>query len=142
MTTQEITEKYDLPKERAWKVKKQGFFVKNYSKKQIVIDPLNFDPAISYSTAKRVFWKNFSWNKVAVSIKDDLTQEGVTGCTSFREKLRKDPMRNMESVTPTFRCSQCHALISQDLEKAKQVSPIRGDGRKGESAAPGDGKVI
>ena len=89
MTTQEITEKYDLPKERAWKVKKQGFFVKNYSKKQIVIDPLNFDPAISYSTAKRVFWKNFSWNKVAVSIKDDLIQEGVTRMYELSGKVKE-----------------------------------------------------
>ena len=78
MTAQEITEKYGLPKERAWKVKKQGFFVKNYSRKHIVIDPSNFDPAISYSTAKRVFWKNFSWNSVAQSLKEDLIQEAVT----------------------------------------------------------------
>ena len=27
MSTQEISEKYGLPKERAWKVKRQGFFV-------------------------------------------------------------------------------------------------------------------
>ncbi len=33
MTAQETTEKYGLPKERSWKVKKQGFFVRNYSKK-------------------------------------------------------------------------------------------------------------
>ena len=33
MTAQEITEIYGLPKERSWKVKKQGFFVRNYSKK-------------------------------------------------------------------------------------------------------------
>src|SRR5271157_478432 len=78
MTAQEITEKYGLPKERSWKVKKQGFFVRNYSKKQIVIDSSNFDPAISYSTAKRVFWKNFSWNSVAQSLKEDLIQEAVT----------------------------------------------------------------
>ena len=78
MTAQEIVEKYGLPKDRAWKVKKQGFFVKNYSKKQIVIDPESFDPAISYSTAKRVYWKNFSWNSVAQSLKDDLIQEAVT----------------------------------------------------------------
>ena len=78
MTAQEITEKYGLPKERSWKVKKQGFFVKNYSKKQVIIDPSNFDPAISYSTAKRVYWKNFSWNSVAQSLKEDLIQEAVT----------------------------------------------------------------
>ena len=89
MTVQEITEKYDLPKERAWKEKKQGFFVKNYSKKQIVIDPSNFDPAISYSTAKKVFWKNFSWNNVAMSIKDDLIQEGVTRMYELSGKVKE-----------------------------------------------------
>ena len=67
MTAQEITEKYGLPKERAWKVKKQGFFVKNYSKKQVVIDPSNFDPAISYSTAKRVY-RRFSLRLIPFSI--------------------------------------------------------------------------
>ncbi len=89
MTAQEITEKYDLPKERAWKVKKQGFFVMNYSKKQILIDPSNFDPAISYSTAKRVFWKNFAWSNVATSIKDDLIQEAVTRMYELSGKVKE-----------------------------------------------------
>ena len=89
MTVQEITEKYDLPKERAWKVKKQGFFVKNYSRKQIVIDPSNFDPAISYSTAKRVFWKNFSLSPVAASIKEDLIQEAVTRMYELSGKVKE-----------------------------------------------------
>ena len=74
MRIEEIKERYGLPKERAWKARKKGFFVKNYSRKQVIVDPSNFDPAISYSTAKRVFWKNFSLNKVAQSIKDDLIQ--------------------------------------------------------------------
>ena len=52
MTPKEIKEKYGLSSGRSRQVKKQGFFVKNYSKKQIIIDPENFDPAISYSTAK------------------------------------------------------------------------------------------
>ena len=77
MTVQEITQEYGLKKERAWKVRKQGFFVRNYSKKQVIIDSENFDPAISYSTAKRVYWKNFSWNSVAQSLKEDLIQEAV-----------------------------------------------------------------
>jgi len=71
------------------KVKKQGFFVKNYSKKQIVIDPSNFDPAISYSTAKRVYWKNFSWNKVAQSLKEDLIQEAVTRMYELSGKVKE-----------------------------------------------------
>ncbi len=68
---------------------KQGFFVKNYSKKQIIIDPENFDPAVSYSTAKRVYWKNFSLNKVAQSIKDDLIQEAVTRMYELSGKVKE-----------------------------------------------------
>ena len=60
MTTREIKEKYGLHQKEQAEAMKQGFFVKNYSKKQIIIDPENFDPAVSYSTAKRVYWKNFS----------------------------------------------------------------------------------
>jgi hypothetical protein len=90
MTAQEITEKYDLPKERSWKVKKQGFFVKNYSKKQVVIDPGSFDPAISYSTAKRVYWKNFSFSPVTTtSIKEDLIQEAVTRMYELSGKVKE-----------------------------------------------------
>lgn len=89
MTSKEIQEKYGLPKERAWVAKRKGFFVKNYSKKQVIIDPENFDPSVSYSTAKRVFWKNFSWNNVAVSIKDDLIQEAVTRMYELSGKVKE-----------------------------------------------------
>ena len=89
MTTQEISEKYDLPNGKAWKAKKKGFFVKNYSRKQVFIDPESFDPAISYSTAKRVYWKNFSWNSVAQSLKDDLIQEAVTRMYELSGKVKE-----------------------------------------------------
>jgi len=78
MTSKMIKDQYGLSSERAWVAKRKGFFVKNYSRKQVIIDPGNFDPSISHSTAKRVFWKNFAWNNVAVSIKEDLIQEAVT----------------------------------------------------------------
>jgi hypothetical protein len=74
MTTRELKEKYGLSAKRAREVLKQGFFVKNYSKKQIIIDPENFDPTISYSTAKRVYWKNIRWSPIAQTIKEDLIQ--------------------------------------------------------------------
>jgi hypothetical protein len=89
MSSKEIQEKYGLPKERSWAAKRKGFFVRNYSRKQVIIDPENFDPSISYSTAKRVFWKNFSWNKVAVSIKDDLIQEAVTRMYELSGKVKE-----------------------------------------------------
>jgi hypothetical protein len=89
MTTKEIKGKYGLSARRAGEAVKKGFFVKNYSKKQIIIDPENFDPAISYSTAKRVYWKNFSWIPIAQTIKEDLIQEGVTRMYELSGKVKE-----------------------------------------------------
>ena len=89
MTTREIKEKYGLPARRATQALKQGFFVKNYSRKQIIIDPTNFDPAVSYSTAKRVYFKNFSWRPLAQSIKEDLIQEAVTRMYELSGKVKE-----------------------------------------------------
>jgi hypothetical protein len=89
MTSKEIQEKYGLLSERAWVARRKGFFVKNYSQKQVIIDPENFDPSIPYSTAKRVFWKNFSWNSIAVSIKEDLIQEAVTRMYELSGKVKE-----------------------------------------------------
>jgi len=75
MTKEEIKDKYGLSARRAREAVNKGFFVKNYSRKQIIIDPANFDAAVSYSTAKRVYWKNFRWRPLAQSIKEDLIQE-------------------------------------------------------------------
>jgi len=55
----------------------------------IIIDPENFDPAVSYSTAKGVYFKNFSWSSVAKSIKDDLIQEAVTRMYELSGKVRE-----------------------------------------------------
>jgi len=89
MTTQEIKQEYALDSRRASKAKKKGFFVKNYSKKQIIIDAENFDPAISYFTAKRVYFKNFSWRPLAQSIKEDLIQEAVTRMYELSGKVKE-----------------------------------------------------
>ena len=89
MSSKEIQEQYGLPSARAYVARKKGFFVKNYSKKQVIIDPENFDPSISYSTAKKVFWKNFAWNNVATSIKDDLIQEAVTRMYELSGKVKE-----------------------------------------------------
>jgi hypothetical protein len=89
MSTKEIVGKYGLSQNRANQVKKQGFFVKNYSKKQVIIDPQNFNPSISYSTAKKVYWKHFAWNSLAQSIKDDLIQEAVTRMYELSGKVKE-----------------------------------------------------
>jgi len=90
MPAQEIKEKYGLSSKSAREVLKQGFFVKNYSKKQIIIDPENFDPAVSYSTAKRVYWKNFRWSPLVQSIKEDLIQEAVTRMYELSGKVKEN----------------------------------------------------
>jgi hypothetical protein len=89
MTNKEIKDQYGLSSERAYVARRKGFFVKNYSRKQVIIDPENFDPSISYSTAKKVFWKNFAWNAVAASIKDDLIQEAVTRMYELSGKVKE-----------------------------------------------------
>ena len=90
MTPKEIKEKYGLSSKRAREAMKQGFFVKNYSRKQIIIDPENFDAATSYSTAKRVYWKNFAWRPLAQSIKEDLIQEAVTRMYELSGKVKEN----------------------------------------------------
>jgi hypothetical protein len=89
MSIQQIRQQYGLSQNRANQVKKQGFFVKNYSRKQVIVDRDNFDPAISYSTAKRVYFKNFAWNSLAQSIKDDLIQEAVTRMYELSGKVKE-----------------------------------------------------
>ena len=89
MTTKQIRDEYGLSSKRAREVLKQGFFVKNYSRKQIIIDPENFDPAVSYSTAKRVYFRNFAWRPLAQSIKDDLIQEAVTRMYELSGKVKE-----------------------------------------------------
>ena len=89
MTTQGIKQEYALDSRRAAEAKRKGFFVKNYSRKQIIVDPENFDPAISYSTAKRVYWKNFAWRPLAQSIKEDLIQEAVTRMYELSGKVKE-----------------------------------------------------
>ncbi len=90
MTTEEIKQEYALNSRRAAVARRKGFFVKNYSKKQVIIDPENFDPAISYSTAKRVYWRNFAWRPLAQSIKDDLIQEAVTRMYELSGKVKEN----------------------------------------------------
>jgi hypothetical protein len=89
MTTQEIMQKYGLSSQKSSRVKRQGFFVKNYSRKQIIIDSENFSPEASYNTAWKVYWKNFSWIPLATIIKDDLVQEAVTRMFELSGKVKE-----------------------------------------------------
>ena len=46
MTTNQVMEKYCLKPGAAYTARKKGFFVKNYSRPQVCVDPSKFDPDI------------------------------------------------------------------------------------------------
>ena len=59
MSTDEIKKTYGLSSDQAYKARMKGFFIKNYMKKQIIIDPENFDPVVSYPLAKESLREEF-----------------------------------------------------------------------------------
>jgi hypothetical protein len=120
MTTTEIKEKYGLNSRRAREALNKGFFVKNYSKRQVIIDPGNFDPAVSYSIAKRVYWKNFSWRPIAQSIKEDLIQEAVTRMYELSGKV-KEGANGKYSVGYSYFWVAHNAMISYLATWKKQM---------------------
>jgi hypothetical protein len=77
MTTNQVMEKYGLKKAAANTARKKGFFVKNYSRPQVCVDPSKFNADICYRIAGRVFKSNLSNDPVAMSIRSDLIQEAV-----------------------------------------------------------------
>ena len=77
MTTKQIMEKYGLNSRAANTARKKGFFVKNYSRPQVCVDPSKFNVDLCYNIAGKVFKSNLSRDPVARSIKDDLIQEAV-----------------------------------------------------------------
>ena len=89
MTSHEIMKTYGLSSDQAYKARVKGFFVKNYSKKQIIIDRENFNSAVCYPLAKKVFGKNFSRNPLAQSIYDDMIQEAVTRLFELSGKVKE-----------------------------------------------------
>ena len=78
MSRKEIMQKYGVAESCASSARKEGWLIKNYSTNQVIIDCEHFNPAISYSIAKQVFWKRFGKNPAAISIKKDLIQEAVS----------------------------------------------------------------
>ena len=77
MTTNQLMEKYGLKSKAANTARKKGFFVKNYSRPQVCVDPSKFNVDLCYNIAGKVFKSNLSRDPVARSIKDDLIQEAV-----------------------------------------------------------------
>ena len=78
MSTAEVMEVYGLNSKQAYDARTRGFYVKNYSKKQVIVDRENFNETVCYPLAKTVFAKNFKRNPLAQSLYDDMVQEAVT----------------------------------------------------------------
>ena len=93
LTVKEIMEKYGTLQSTATNAKKRGWFVKNYSKKQILIDRDNFNPAAAYNLAGKVFWKNFAYkySGIALQLKEDLVQEAVVRLFELSGKKSNNP---------------------------------------------------
>ena len=89
MSTEDVRKAYGLSSDQAYKARVKGFFVKNYSKKQIVIDRENFNSAVVYPLAKKVFGKNFSKNPLVQSIYDDMIQEAITRLFELSGKVKE-----------------------------------------------------
>jgi hypothetical protein len=51
MTTNQVMEKYGLKSDAAYKARQKGFFVKNYSRPQVCVDPSKFNVDICYRIA-------------------------------------------------------------------------------------------
>ena len=77
MTTNQVMKKHGLKEGAAYKARKKGFFVKNYSRPQVCVDPSNFNVDLCYNIAGKVFKSNLSRDPIAMSIRDDLIQEAV-----------------------------------------------------------------
>ncbi len=106
MSVGEITEKYGISKNTAHASIKRGWFIKNYNKKQVIIDREHFHPTSAYNIARKVFYKNFSRNPVARSIKEDLIQEAI--CLTFMQsgKVKKAQLKNKRSLWLVVDCTQ------------------------------------
>jgi hypothetical protein len=102
MFTPEIMKTYGLSSDQAYRAKIKGFFVKNYSKKQIVIDRKNFNSAVVYPLAKKVFAKNFKRNPLAQSLYDDLIQEAATRLFELSGKMKEMATRKYSENYASF----------------------------------------
>ena len=75
-------------------------------KKQIIIDRDNFNPAIAYNLAKKVYYKNFRFKyKIAPQIKEDLIQEAT---------VRLFELSGKKSTTKKYDDNYCRFWIAHN----------------------------
>ena len=106
---------------------KKGFYVKNYMKRQVMIDRENYDPDTAYKIAKKVFKRSFSRDPVAVSIQDDLIQEAAVRSFELSGKPQTNPKYTKEDDNNNFeldedrRISECEIPEPEDPETAEAL---------------------
>ena len=111
LSVREIRLKYNLAPSTANTAKKKGYFVKNYTGRQIMIDREQFDYDNARKIAWRVFYKNFIRDDVAYSIKEDLIQEAI--CRQF--ELSGKPQTNPKYSKNYQRWWICHNAMGAYL---------------------------
>lgn len=136
LSTKELAQKHGISITTAGKAKKRGWFVKNYSLKQVIIDRKNFNAKAAYNLAGRVFWKNFAYRyEAALQLKEDLIQEAVTrlfelsGKVSSNEKYNANYARfyiahnAMLAYIKTFLKQTRHKAIWRDIFEIVKRNP-------------------
>jgi hypothetical protein len=89
MSTAEVRKIYGLSSKRVWDARIRGFYVKNYSKQQVIIDRESFNQTVCYPLAKKVFVKKFSKNPLALPLYDDMVQEAATRLVELSGKVKE-----------------------------------------------------
>jgi hypothetical protein len=95
MTTNQVMEKYGLKPGTAYTARKKGFFVKNFSRPQVCVDPSKFDPDIM----------NFSKISVTPSYREE---EFITLCldgfiVKFESSVKAPPPSHLQVSPETIR---------------------------------------
>jgi hypothetical protein len=139
MSTKEIIQKYSISRSRADQARKRGWFVKNYSRNQVIIDREHFNPAVCYSIAKQVFWKRFRRNPVALSIEEDMIQEAVSLMFMQSGKIKQGANEKYNSRYGFWWCAY-NAMIAYltkwirqsryDVELEDEIHPIMYQGNR------------
>jgi hypothetical protein len=116
MTTNQVMEKYGLKPGAAYTARKKGFFVKNYSRPQVSVDPSRFDPDICYRIAGKVFKSNLSRDSVACELREDLIQEAVKNMWG-KSGLLKESKKIQHQLPVLFRRPQLYEFHLKCLSK-------------------------
>ena len=137
MTTRQVMEKYGLKQEAANNARKKGFFVKNYSRPQVCVDPSKFNVDLCYNIAGKVFWRNLSRDPVAMSIREDLIQEAVKSMWEKSGLLKETKKYNinyqyyfvarnyMNSYLTKWKRQMRYYELFEDLVNALQIGTRR-----------------